>query len=302
MCVCVCLCVGMGAWVCGCACMCINSAPCYLPAPCEPVQISLSPTTELPDHYQCQYIPVHASVSHIPTYTANLPVHAAFQIVPAHISLSILCPVCHFILFMPLLQVWLMLKSELMAPAASEGLLGDQLAAKHATAASAAAALQQTIAALGPGVLDAQVLNDVALEDLQQYLGLVNPPWAQGQVEHTAAAEQEAWDLPDRAQKRLACIARIVASVGLEWCFSKQSCMSLPLFFPSSLLCFLPDPFSVVLDFWPLSHFLFSVCFPLVWWWGWFACCRCRLCCFSEIDGLFSLVHPFFVSYKMSEP
>jgi hypothetical protein len=52
------------------------------------------------------------------------------------------------------LQIWLMLKAELMAPAAAEGLLTEQQAAKSATAAVAAAALCKSVAALGPGLLD----------------------------------------------------------------------------------------------------------------------------------------------------
>jgi hypothetical protein len=107
-----------------------------------------------------------------------------------------------------------MLKAELMVPAAADGLLPDQLTAKHTIAADAAAALQQTTAALGPGLLDSQVLSDVAVEDLQQYLGLVNPPWSNITSDESAAAA--AWDLPEKAQRRLACIARIVAAVRFE--------------------------------------------------------------------------------------
>lgn len=52
------------------------------------------------------------------------------------------------------LQVWLMLKAELMAPAAADGLLSEQQAAKSATAEAAAAALRKSVVALGPGLLD----------------------------------------------------------------------------------------------------------------------------------------------------
>jgi hypothetical protein len=112
------------------------------------------------------------------------------------------------------MQVWLMLKAELMAPAAADGLLPDQLTAKQNIAADAAVALQESTAALGPGLLDSQVLSDVAVEDLQQYLGLVNPPWSNVTSDESAAAA--AWDLPEKAQRRLACIARIVAAVRFQ--------------------------------------------------------------------------------------
>jgi hypothetical protein len=109
-----------------------------------------------------------------------------------------------------------MLKAELMAPAAADGLMQDQLAAKQAVAADAATALQQAVAALGPGLLDSYVLSDVAVEDLQQYLGLVNPPWSNVTSNESAAESAAAWDLPDKAQRRLGCIARIVAAVSFN--------------------------------------------------------------------------------------
>lgn len=149
-----------------------------------------------------------------------------------------------------------MLKSELMAPASAAAATagsstssgggagggseaadrqqsGDQLVTgkQQGLAARAAAALRASTAALGPGLLDSQVLNDVAVEDLMQYLGLVNPPWGQVQDEGAdggAAADgsggvggpsaEEGWHLPDRAQKRLACIATCVAAVRQEEC------------------------------------------------------------------------------------
>lgn len=123
-----------------------------------------------------------------------------------------------------------MLKAELMAPAAADGLLQDQLAAKQAVAADAAAALQQAVAALGPGLLDSHVLCDVAVEDLQQYLGLVNPPWS-NVTDDESAAESAAWDLPEKAQRRLGCIARIVAAVRTagqhrqSLCLQESMCM-----------------------------------------------------------------------------
>lgn len=117
-------------------------------------------------------------------------------------------------------QVWLMLKAELMGPATAEGITPDQLSNKHTAATAAAAALTQCITALGPnGSLDQQVLNDVAVEDLMQYLGLVNPPWSWKSDESaagpevTTAAAAAVWDLPVKAQKRLVCIARCVAAV-----------------------------------------------------------------------------------------
>lgn len=126
-----------------------------------------------------------------------------------------------------------MLKSELMAPAAlDDSKQMEQLPAKCDMAAQAATALQHSTAALGPGLLDQQVLNDVAVEDLMQYLGLVDPPWANptaagggdagvgGGASSTgagvaagAASEQESWHLPAKAQRRLACIAACVAAV-----------------------------------------------------------------------------------------
>jgi hypothetical protein len=120
-----------------------------------------------------------------------------------------------------------MLKAELMAPAAlDDSKQLDQLTAKRDMAAKAAACLQASIAALGPGSLDQQVLNDVAVEDLMQYLGLVNPPWAQtpqeaGQDTATGVGDgaggEEGWHLPLRAQRRLACIASCVAAVSFWW-------------------------------------------------------------------------------------
>jgi hypothetical protein len=122
-----------------------------------------------------------------------------------------------------------MLKSELMAPASvDESKTPDQLSAKQEMADKAAASLQASLTALGPGLLDQSVLNDVAVEDLMQYLGLVNPPWARksGSSDRSAAAEgggsqeHEGWHLPQRAQRRLACIASCVAAVRtLDHCF-----------------------------------------------------------------------------------
>jgi hypothetical protein len=117
-----------------------------------------------------------------------------------------------------------MLKAELMGPACADGLLGEQLAAKRATAAAAARALQASVTALGPGMLDAQVLQDVAVDDLEQYMGLVDPPWASkhGSADGSMLAARgagsqaqasEEWQLPERAQKRLPCIASCVAAV-----------------------------------------------------------------------------------------
>jgi hypothetical protein len=117
-----------------------------------------------------------------------------------------------------------MLKSELMAPASvDDSKTPDQLSAKQDMADKAAASLQASITALGPGLLDQSVLNDVAVEDLMQYLGLVNPPWARSSSGDGSAAvaaaegggsqEQEGWHLPQRAQRRLACIANCVAAV-----------------------------------------------------------------------------------------
>lgn len=137
--------------------------------------------------------------------------------VRVRLSFIVRCVICFA-------QVWLMLKSELMAPATVEAQTPDQLFTGNAAAKAAAAALTQCITALGPGYLDQKVLSDVILEDLMQYLGLVNPPWSQKSDESwsrkgdesapgpgvTSAAE---WDLPDRAQKRLVCIARVVAAV-----------------------------------------------------------------------------------------
>lgn len=126
-----------------------------------------------------------------------------------------------------------MLKSELMAPAAAaegDSLQLEQLPAKQALAAKAAACLQASTAALGPVLLDQQVLNDVAVEDLFQYLGLANPPWAQGSSssggeeegrsrgsagDDGAGGKQDGWSLPQRAQRRLACIASCVAAVSV---------------------------------------------------------------------------------------
>jgi hypothetical protein len=104
-------------------------------------------------------------------------------------------------------------------------------------AAKAAVSLQASVAALGPGLLDWQVLNDVAVEDLLQYLGLTNPPWAAGKVGSSTGEggrapaagaggrtagtagqqeqEQDGWHLPLKAQRRLACIASCVAAVSL---------------------------------------------------------------------------------------
>lgn len=119
-----------------------------------------------------------------------------------------------------------MLKAEVMAPAALDNSKQlDQLAAKRDLAAKAAACLQASIAALGPGSLDQQVLNDVAVEDLMQYLGLVNPPWAQAQAAGQGTTgsggggggDEEGWHLPLRAQRRLACIASCVAAVSAWW-------------------------------------------------------------------------------------
>jgi hypothetical protein len=135
-------------------------------------------------------------------------------------------------------QVWLMLKAELMAPAALEDTKQQQeqqlLNPKQDLATKAAASLQASVAALGPGLLDQQVLNDVAVEDLMQYLGLVNPPWgltnqataAEGEAGGGAGGETEGWHLPARAQRRLACIASCVAAVsfGLGWVTS-QLCL-----------------------------------------------------------------------------
>jgi hypothetical protein len=66
-----------------------------------------------------------------------------------------------------------------------------------------------------------QVLSDVIVEDLQQYLGLSDPPWAAvpaasagAPAAVAAAAGNAAWDLPAKAQRRLACIAKTVAAVG----------------------------------------------------------------------------------------
>lgn len=134
-----------------------------------------------------------------------------------------------------------MLKSELMAPAAvaaDEQPQSEQLAAKVSMALKAAAALQASITALGPGLLDQQVLNDVALEDLMQYLGLVDPPWAPAAAADSSGgcfansstssvrgAPQNTWHLPPRAQKRLACIASCVAAVRLGRCIA-SCCMS----------------------------------------------------------------------------
>lgn len=117
-----------------------------------------------------------------------------------------------------------MLKSELMAPAAVDDTKQpEQLSAKQDMAAKATTCLQASIAALGPGLLDLQVLHDVAVEDLMQYLGLVNPPWArcgsgagEGAGEEAQAQEQEGWHLPQRAQRRLACIASCVAAVSCK--------------------------------------------------------------------------------------
>eukprot|EP00775_Hariotina_reticulata_P011150 gene11150-11302_t len=116
--------------------------------------------------------------------------------------------------------VWLMLKAELMAPAAADGLLSEQQAAKSATAEAAAVALCKSVVALGPGLLDRHVLNDVIVEDLQQYLGLSDPPWAVAPTASAgvptaviSAASSASWDLPERAQRRLACIAKTVAAV-----------------------------------------------------------------------------------------
>lgn len=130
-----------------------------------------------------------------------------------------------------------MLKAELMAPAAADGLLPDQLAAKHDVAADAAAALQQAVAALGPGQLDSHVLSDVAVEDLQQYLGLVNPPWSNVTSDDSAAAA--GWDLPEKAQRRLACIARIVAAVRYGCGSGCAGCRSPPLSFCLQRTCLL---------------------------------------------------------------
>jgi hypothetical protein len=116
-----------------------------------------------------------------------------------------------------------MLKAELMAPAAADGLLADQLAAKYVVAADAAEALQQTIAALGPSLLDTQVLSDVAVDDLQEYLGLVNPPWSNVTSDESAAGAA-AWDLPEKAQRRLACIAKIVAAVSKQGSSTVRAC------------------------------------------------------------------------------
>ena len=58
-----------------------------------------------------------------------------------------------------------MLKSELMAPAAADDTqLQDQLSTKQDFATQAAVALQHSIAALGPGLLDLQVQGWCAAE------------------------------------------------------------------------------------------------------------------------------------------
>jgi hypothetical protein len=118
------------------------------------------------------------------------------------------------------LQVWLMLKPELMAPGAIEGLPPDELATKRAAAAAAAGALRACCGGLGPGELDALVLRGVCVDDLLQYLGISSSgsgggsgPWWTG-----PAATQE---LPGRARGRLACIAAILGEVsGPELCLS----------------------------------------------------------------------------------
>jgi hypothetical protein len=108
-----------------------------------------------------------------------------------------------------------MLKPELMAPGAIEGLPPDELATKRSAAAAAAGALRACCAALGPGELDALVLRDVCVEDLMQYLGISSSgsdggsgPWWAG-----PAATQE---LPGRARGRLACIAAILGAVSSQ--------------------------------------------------------------------------------------
>lgn len=132
------------------------------------------------------------------------------------------------------MQVWLMLKSELMAPAAlDDSNQLEQLPAKRDMAMRAAAALQHSTAALGPGLLDQQVLCDVAVEDLLQYLGLVNPPWVQAAAaaggggsggDADRQQQQESWHLPPRAQRRLACIATCVAAVSVQLCVDLLRC------------------------------------------------------------------------------
>jgi hypothetical protein len=135
-----------------------------------------------------------------------------------------------------------MLKAELMASAALEDTKQQQeqqlLNPKQDLAVKAAASLQASVAALGPGLLDQQVLNDVAVEDLMQYLGLVNPPWgvtnqaataAEGEAGGAAGGEAEGWHLPARAQRRLACIASCVAAVSLGCvCTKRTTCWALP--------------------------------------------------------------------------
>jgi hypothetical protein len=107
-------------------------------------------------------------------------------------------------------QVWLMLKPELMAPGAIEGLPPDELASKRAAATAATAALQACCAALGPRELDALVLRDVCVEDLMQYLGVSSSEQDSGPWWAGPAASQE---LPGRARGRLACIAAILGAV-----------------------------------------------------------------------------------------
>jgi hypothetical protein len=121
---------------------------------------------------------------------------------------------------LPLSQVWLMLKAEIMAPAgASQGQgSSNQL---HVGGAAAAAALCACVQALGPGQLDRHVIDDVAVEDLRRYLGLLDAPWlAHGGVHQLSEQQQQQqqqqssdWDLPERAQRRVACIASAVAAV-----------------------------------------------------------------------------------------
>ena len=107
-----------------------------------------------------------------------------------------------------------MLKQELLAPAALDGQPDDDVAAARALARRAAACLRDAAAALGPGQLDRAALDDVATDDLKQYLALApSEAGGAGGGDGGGSGGGTLAALRGRPARRLACIAAALGAV-----------------------------------------------------------------------------------------